>query len=270
VTVSRVGRGDIFIEHCCLAVGLIVQPTKIEDLKQKKSLDETGLIPRFILAVPADTVGYRRMQTPAVPQYVYDDYNRRIETLLGLRQYKEIVLRMDDETLEAFMRYCESIEVRLREGRDLYSMRAWASKLTGRVARIAAVLHCFANPSLVPDNPRIDSEIMAYAMGLSEYLIAHAKATYQILNLSADVKIARKLLRTLEKYAAEKKVSQISKGDLWRRIKNSDKSIQTVGSIVGALEILIDHNYIRQIETEHRPGRPAEIYELNPAHFGTP
>jgi hypothetical protein len=50
VTVSRVGRGDIFIEHCCLAVGLIVQPTKIEELKNKRSLDETGLIPRFILA----------------------------------------------------------------------------------------------------------------------------------------------------------------------------------------------------------------------------
>ena len=74
VTVSRVGRGDIFIEHCCLAVGLIVQPTKIEELKNKQSLDETGLIPRFILAVPVDTVGYRKMQTPGVPHHVYDDY----------------------------------------------------------------------------------------------------------------------------------------------------------------------------------------------------
>ena len=214
VTVSRVGRGDIFIERCCLAVGLIVQPTKIEELKNKRSLDETGLIPRFILAVPADTVGYRKMQTPGVPHHVYDAYNLRIEKLLGLRQYNEIVLKMDTKTTDDFMRYCESIEVRLRDGRDLYPMRAWASKLTGRVARIAAVLHCFANPGVVPDNPRIDSEIMEYAIGLSPYLIAHAKATYQILNLSADVKIARKILRTLKTYAAKKGVSSITKNDL--------------------------------------------------------
>lgn len=265
VTVSRVGRGDIFIEHCCLAVGLIVQPTKIEELKNKRSLDETGLIPRFILAVPKDTVGFRKMQTPAVPQYVYDDYNLRIEKLLGLRQYEEIVLRMDDKTTDAFMRYCESIEVRLREGRDLYAMRAWASKLTGRVARIAAVLHCYANPSMVSDNPQIDAEIMEYAIELSDYLIAHAKATYQILNLSADVKIARKILRTLENYTVSKKADSISRSELWGRIKNSDKSIQTVASIAGSLEILIEHNYIRRVE--HKPGRQAEIYELNPAGF---
>ncbi len=265
--VARGGRGDIFIEHCCLAIGLIVQPTKIEELKNKRSLDETGLIPRFILAVPADTVGYRKMQTPGVPHHVYDEYNSRIEKLLKLRQYNEIVLKMDETTTDRFMRYCESIEVRLREGRDLYPMRAWASKLTGRVARIAAVLHCFANPGVVPDNPRIDSEIVAYAIELSDYLIAHAKATYQILNLSPDVKIARKILRTLENYAAKKKADSISKGDLWRRIKNSDKSVQTVASITEALEILIDHNYIRKAEHQHGPGRPAEIYELNPVGF---
>ena len=92
VTVSRVGRGDIFIEHCCLAIGLIVQPNKIEELKNKKSLDETGLIPRFILSVPVDNIGYRRMQTPAVPHYVYDDYNSRIESLFCVRERGEIVL----------------------------------------------------------------------------------------------------------------------------------------------------------------------------------
>lgn len=270
VTVSRVGRGDIFIEHCCLAIGLIVQPTKIEDLKSKKTLDETGLIPRFILSVPADTVGYRKVQTSAVPHMVYEDYNRRIEALFGLRQLNEIVLTMDDQTTERFKRYCESIEVRLRDGQDLYSMRAWASKLTGRVARMAAVLHCYAYPDTVPDRPRIDADIMDFAIGLSEYLIVHAKATYQILNLTADVKIARKILRTLEKYTASEEVLQISKGDLWGRIKNSDKSIQTVSSIAGALDILIDHNYIRQVvDTERKPGRPAEIYELNPAYFDT-
>jgi len=267
VTVSRVGRGDIFIERACLAIGLIVQPTKIEELRNKRSLDDTGLIPRFILSVPVDTVGYREMRTAAVPQYVYDDYNDRIEKLLGLRQYNEIVLRMDEATTDRFMHYCESIEVRLREGRDLYPMRAWASKLTGRVARIAAVLHCYANPGAVQDNPRIDADIMEYAIGLSDYLIAHAKATYQILHLSADVKIAKKILRTLENYAASEKAASISKGDLWRRVKNSDKSIQTVASIAEALEILIDHNYIRRVGTEHKPGRPAEIYELNPAGF---
>jgi putative DNA primase/helicase len=267
VTVSRVGRGDIFIERACLAIGLIVQPTKIEELRNKQSLDDTGLIPRFILAVPKDTVGYRKMRTAAVPQHIYDDYNSRIVKLLGLRQYNEIVLEMDTETTDSFMRYCESIEVRLREGWDLYPMRAWASKLTGRVARIAAVLHCFANPSTVPDNPGIDAEIVDYAIELSDYLIAHAKATYQILHLSPDVKIARKLLRTLKNYVAKEGAFSITKNDLWQRIKNSDKNIQTVASIAGALEILIDHNYIWRVDTEHKLGRQSEIYELNPAGF---
>jgi len=267
VTVSRVGRGDIFIERCCMAIGLIVQPTKIEELRQKKSLDETGLIPRFILSVPVDTVGYREMETPAVPQYVYDDYNSRIVKLLSLRQYNEIVLRMDTETTKRFMRYGASIEVRLREERDLYPMRAWASKLPGRVARIAAVLHCYANPDAVPDNPVVDPEIMDYAIELSEYLIDHAKATYQILNLSPDVKIARKLLRTLKRYVKKEGSLLISKNDLWQRIKNSNKRIQTVASIAGALEVLTDHNYIRRVAAEYKPGKPAEIYELNPAGF---
>lgn len=270
VTVSRVGRGDIFIEHCCLAIGLIVQPNKIEELKNKKSLDETGLIPRFILAVPVDNIGYRKMQTPAVPHYVYDDYNRRIELLFRIREQGQMVLKMDEQTVEIFMQYCESIEMRLREGQDLYSMRAWASKLTGRIARIAAVLHCYAHPDSTSDDSQIDTDILEYAIQLSEYLIGHAKATYQILNLSADVKIARKILRTLEKYVESTGAGQISKGELWGRIKNSDKSIQTVSSITEALEILIDHNYIRKVDAERRPGRPAEIYELNPDYFSTP
>lgn len=270
VTVSRVGRGDIFIEHCCLAIGLIVQPNKIEELKNKKSLDETGLIPRFILAVPVDNIGYRKMQTPAVPHYVYSDYNCRIEKLFGIREQGKMVLTMDAQTVEKYMQYCESIEIRLREGQDLYSMRAWASKLTGRIARIAAVLHCYAYPDSASDGNQIDPEVLDYAIQLSEYLISHAKATYQILNLSADVKIARKILRTLEKYVESTGAGQISKGELWGRIKNSDKSIQTVSSITEALEILIDHNYIRKVDAERRPGRPAEIYELNPDYFSTP
>ena len=269
-TMARVGRGDISIEHCNLAIGLIVQPTKIEDLKDKKILDETGLIPRFVLSAPADNIGYREVETAAVPMIVYDDYNRRIEALFGLRQYPEIVLEIDGEATEQFRQYCRDIEVRLREGRDLYPLRAWASKLTGRIARIAAVLHCYAYPDTVPDCPRIDAGIMDYAIGLSEYLIAHAKATYQILNLSADVKIARKILRSLEKYAASADSLRISKSEIWSRIKNSDKTIQTVSSIAGALDILIDHNTIRQVDTERKPGRPAEIYELNPACFSTP
>jgi len=174
---------------------------------------------------------------------------------------------MDEATTDRFMCYCESIEVRLREGQDLYPMRAWASKLPGRIARIAAVLHCFANPCVVPDNPRIDAEIVDYAIELSDYLIAHAKATYQILHLSPDVKIARKLLRTLKNYVAKEGASSITKNDLWQRIKNSDKNIQTVASIAGALEILIDHNYIWRVDTEHKLGRQSEIYELNPTGF---
>ena len=51
-------------------------------------------------------------------------------------------------------------------------MRAWASKLTGRVARIAAVLHCYANPGVIQDTPQIDAEIMDYAIELSDYLIS--------------------------------------------------------------------------------------------------
>lgn len=270
VTVSRVGRGDIFIEHCCLAIGLIVQPTKIEDLKNRKMLEETGLIPRFILSVPTDNIGYRQMQTPAVPHYVYADYNATIEKLFDLREQGEIVLSMDDPTATKFIEYCESIETRLREGQDLYAMRAWASKLTGRVARIAAVLHCYAHPCTIQDGQTIDEQIMDYAIGLSPYLVAHAKATYQILNLSVDVKIARKILRTLENYTELTGSTQISKGELWGRIKNSDKSIQTVTSIAEALDILIDHNYIRQVDAERKPGRPSEIYELNPDYFSTP
>lgn len=270
VTVSRVGRGDIFIEQCCLSIGLIVQPSKIEDLKNKKMLDETGLIPRFLLSVPVDTVGYRQVQTAAVPHYVYTDYNSRIEKLFKLRQQDEMVLTMDKATTATFVQYCQSIETRLREGSDLYAIRAWASKLTGRIARTAAVLHCFAYPDAVENDSAVDPAIMDYAIGLSDYLIEHAKATYQILNLSADVKIARKLLRTLEKYAAATKKLQITKGELWSRVKNSDKGIQTVAAITGGLDILADHNYICRVDPEARPGRPAEIYALNPKHFGTP
>jgi hypothetical protein len=90
------------------------------------------------------------------------------------------------------------------------------------------------------------------------------------VNLSADVKVAKKILRTLEKYAKSTGSMQISKSELWSRVKNSDKSIQTVSSITGALDVLIDHNYIRQAETEHKLGRPAERYELNKCCFSTP
>jgi putative DNA primase/helicase len=268
VMITRIGRGDIFIDACSLAIGLIVQPTKIEDLKNKKGLEETGLIPRFILSVPADNIGFRQMETPPVSHYVCDNYRHKIESLISIRYRRETVLTMSDRAKQLFMEFGMSTEERLRDGSDLYLIRAWASKLPGRIARIAAVLHCYATPHDLDSRTEIAADIMEYAIGLSEYLIQHAKETYQILNLSPDIQRAKKILCTLTRYVRSANRLFISKGDLWQRVKNSDKSMRVVASLSGALEILEDHNFIRQVEPENKKnGRPSEEYELNPKYF---
>lgn len=268
VMVSRVMRGDIFIDSCCLAIGLIVQPTKIEELKNKKDLDETGLIPRFILSVPKDTVGYRKMQTVAVSHYAYNQYNAAICNLLKIRDGQDIRLEMTDKAHAKYVTYCESIEKRLREASDLYTIRAWANKLSGRIARIATVLHCYCNAgNMIDGNSKVGCEIVDYALSLSDYLIAHAKAAYQILHLSDAAKKAKKILRSLERYYQSSKCLQISKGALWNRVKNSDKSMNVVASISKALDILEDHNLIKPACPEKKRGRPAETYLLNPEYF---
>lgn len=258
----RLTRESVHIDKPVLSIGLCVQPTVIEHLRYKEFLNETGLLPRFIATVPRDTVGEREAKTSNIPEYILDDYDRTINELLNIRKRNsDISLKLDDDADGIFISLFYDIEKRMAEDGDLYAIRPWAAKLCGHVARIAAVLHCFAYPEL--DTLLINGETMKFAVTIGYYLIEHIKAIYQIMQIDPAIHAAKRIIKWIKRN--EKKA--FTKTEVFNAMKNSNKNIQKASDFSEPLEILNQHGYLRLIEPEQKTGRPSEVYQVNPDVF---
>lgn len=261
---NRIGRDNISMDRTAINIGIAMQPAVLRELKHRKYLEETGMLPRFLFAMPPDTVGNRNRSTVSVPKEMLTDYSQRLKMLFTCRSFTEdLVIKMSEEADWMYGNFFDNIEGRMRQGQDLYPLRAWASKLLGKVARIAGVLNCYANADKIKlDTPQVISgSIMDYSVSVGYYLIEHAKAVYALVELSTDVHRAKQILRIVR----SNNKSVIGQQDIWQIVKNSKAGIQKVADIEPAIIILIEHNYIRPIEPEQgKSGRPSIKFEVNP------
>ncbi len=114
--------------------------------------------------------------------------------------------------------------------------------------------------SSTPWGIAIAPETVEDAITIGKYLILHAKAAFAEMGADPVVSEAKHLLRWIERAG----VSEFTKREAFEGTKGRFK---TVEKMVPGLNLLVQHGYIREKESEKRPGRgrpSSPGFEVNP------
>lgn len=261
--VDRIGRPAEFVKDPALTIGLAVQPSVIRNVPPE--FRERGLMGRCLYSLPPSGVGKRNKNPPLMPSAIAEEYHRNLTALLEIpfkHDAEPEPIRPTPEAAALLVEFLGYLEPRLdEEVGDLGHMGDWAGKLAGAVARIAALLHCadsyrYQTPWSFP----MEEHTMERAIVIGDYLLRHALAAYGQMGASSVVDRARRMLRWLERHDR----TEFTRRDMHHGAMNSDG---TVADLEPALELLVDHGFVRPERVESpglSGGRPSQIFSVSP------
>lgn len=257
---TRVDRASraVHIDRPALSMGLLVQPGTLADVAGSKRFRDSGLLARFLWAIPDSTVGRRdvRRHVP-IPEHVKEAYKRGIFGLLegwGEPVGKPKVLTFTDPARELWFDFAQEVENQQGEGGRYEAISDWTSKLPGALARVAAVLE-LAEMGLTAEE--VSEVAMRNALQLGHLLIEHARAAFSLLGTDAVDTDAVALVRWIKAEGREqftRREAQKAQEGRFRSGERLDK----------ALDRLVDGESLREFKLI-RPGmRPSKAYRVNP------
>jgi replicative DNA helicase len=183
--VDRASR-SAHVDKPALSFGLLMQPDVLAEVADNRRFRGSGLLARFLFAVPASNVGRRDVRAHApIPAGVRDEYERRLHQLLeGVPGPVTApkVLTLTDAAREAWLDMAQAIELEQGDGGRYESISDWTSKLPGAVARIAALFE-LAEMGLAAEE--VSHAAMDRAIHLARLLIPHAQAAFGLLGTDA-------------------------------------------------------------------------------------
>ncbi len=273
ITTDRIGREGGSVQNPAITIGLAIQPDVITSLKGKKGFRGRGLLARFLWSIPRSCVGSRVADSPPVPEDVRRAYEEAVSLLLQIPAEKddsgEIRSEAIDLTREAYallVEFKDRIEPSLGPSGELESIADWGNKLAGTAVRLAGLLH-LADRAMEPPERRLDpigEREMRRAMRIADFLTAHARIAFDLMESDHVARGARHILAWLERTGAESFAAR----DAYRA---SRIRFRAPAEMDPALDLLVDHEVIRRRPAPPRlgPGRPpSPMFDVNPAIHG--
>ena len=261
VRIDRKTRSELIVKPA-LTIGAAIQPSVLRGMAAHRSLHERGLIPRFLLAMPQDMLGSREIEPPVMRGHTRAHYEQRLDALLRQADSmtEAVTLRLEPAAYTALKEFRRWLEPQLERDAALGTLRSWASKLPGALARVAALLHLAEHGYA----PLIGVDAMQRALHLAPFLIEHAQAAFGVMSAAPAHQSAQRILRWLGK--SERR--EFRKAELLAGVRASFK---TARELDAPLELLIDYGYLRKLDAPLvRAGRPAERYAVNPLLYAEP
>jgi hypothetical protein len=259
VRVDRGSREPVLLNSPALTLVLTPQPDVLRSMSEHKAFRGRGLIARVLFALPPSSVGNRKHQTVPIPAYTRDAYDRCISSLLNLPAVADGIpfnLRFSSEAFARWKEFQLSVERQMAEDGPLHEIQDWGSKLPGAVARIAGGIHCSIHAGH-PLPSEIEREIADVAITLGGPLISSALAAFRIMQKPEKIEHAEKLLAWIRRSCEP----EFHLRDMFRSHQSRFGEMATMMPAVGLLQ---DHGYIRQKDREKKPGRPPDVFEVNP------
>lgn len=258
--VDRIGRDSIEMESAHLAVGLLVQPIILEQLGRKKD-DEmlhNGFVQRFLYSFPASRLGYQDPRgSVAIPGELIEDLELRLHRLVN-NLWKSALVRVvvfTEQASEDMYVFQESLQARLRRGGDLHQMASWASKLPGKIARIAGLLALYADA----DAKQVTAEQFQAAAALAPYFIRHARLCLDLMGANREGQLApaRDVLDWLRRRKDDQIRLPFSVRDAQRGVDGNAWGPDGVTSetVQDAIRVLVDRGWAMPLPEEVREGR---------------
>lgn len=262
VRVDRLNRPPVHLKAPALTLGLTVQPDVVRALAGNPGFRGRGLLARFLYSLPASCVGSRDIRPPSVPDSVSREYWAAVTVLLELKappdengEHSPFTVLFTADAYEMLMDFSEALERRMGPGKDLDSLTDWAGKLVGAIARIAALLHLVEADVGEP----VSTYTTECALQIGEYLLAHARAAFALMDTDQETSDALYLLDWLKRHGAtaftQREASEGTKG-----------RFRKVAQLTPILDLLVERRFIRPISNDSPPkrGRPSVGYEVNP------
>ena len=252
LSVDRVGRESLLIPEAHLSMAIAVQPDVLGSLMSNRAMQGRGLAARFLYTICKPYAGKRMVIREDIPESVLDGYGEFITDALDCPYSGE--LSLSGEAYELFCRYQADTEKRLNG--DLNYIPEWGSKLTGAVARIAALLY-LTDYIYSPLCDLIPAEYVVKACEIGDYLSVHAKYAYEAESFDPNINDAKYILNRILLSGKD----SLTRGELthliYGRFRNGKK-------YTDALNLLIEHSCVATEEALSRNGRLTDIIHVNP------
>jgi hypothetical protein len=261
VRVDRVTRGPVMLQNPILTIGISPQPDVLEHLSDTPGFRGRGLLARFLYALPASPLGSRSLAPAPCPVETVEAYRKLIERLLKLAppesegRWQPWTLKLSEGAYDTWKKFQRTVEALMKDGGKLEYLRDWGSKLPGAAARIAGVFHCVTNG--LTETVIIDSDSMQKAVDLATLLIDHALAVFDLMGCDKTVEDAQKILTWIQRG----RLGAFTMRDCFRAHQSRFKRVEAIRP---ALQLLVEHDYLRRAPKPEVAHRPGELYQVNP------
>jgi putative DNA primase/helicase len=256
-TMDRIGRGSVHVENCCVALFGGIQPARLraylaDALRDGPSND--GLIQRFQLLVWPDARrgwAYRDRTPNAGAMKTAANVYRRI---IGMSADNPLRLKFAPDAQLLFVEWLSDLEMRLRNDDTSPFMLAHLAKYK-KLMPALALLFSLADGSL----EAVGLHHAQQAADWCDYLCHHARRVYAS-HISpervAAISLARKLATGWKRESGRFTVRHVYQND-WAGLGMPDE-------VRAAVRVLEDAGWVRAEKAEPGPGRPSEVYAINP------
>jgi hypothetical protein len=262
-TPMRVDRADraAHIDKPALTFGLALQPGVLADVASSRRFRDSGLLARFLFAMPKSNVGERDVRRRlSIPNYVSTEYERRLHGLLdGREQFasKPRVIGLTDSARDAWLDFAAEIEAQQGERGKLESIADWSSKLPGAAARIAALLELAESGPAAEAVSLVSTE---RALKLCRLLIVHAHAAFGLLGADATDADAAAIV----KWARDSRLLTFNKSRCQKAMEGRFRSVARLDKAIERLEL----GDVAKVEkVPNRNARPTTMVRVNPKLF---
>lgn len=262
-TPMRVDRADrsAHVDRPALTFGLALQPGVLADVAGSRRFRDSGLLARFLYAMPESNVGSRDVRRRcSIPRHVLHEYERRLHGLLDSRQGAASaprVLPMTDPARECWLDLADEIEREQGERGRLEAIADWSSKLPGAAARIAALFE-LADVGTVAESVSLESTEKAVA--LARLLIEHAQAAFGLLGADAVDADAKAIMA----WAQEGGRMSFKKSECQKAMEGRFRSVSRLEKAIERLE-LGDAAKVEKLM--NKGARPTTMIRMNPKLF---
>ena len=139
--VNRISREPIFLQHPCITILWLTQPSRLARLFENEEFRTGGLLPRFLISGRVSEVREIPLDTPSIPLPVNSAYIQIItELLTNFRESDgDQLIPYSPETYECLRSYYNSLVPRMN-GHD-FDIASFVKRWPELAWRMAVVLH---------------------------------------------------------------------------------------------------------------------------------
>lgn len=262
VRVDRAER-EAYLERPALSFGLALQPGIMADVASGRRFRDSGLLARFLYAMPVSNVGQRDVRRRvAISERVRGAYESGLFALLRerpLQPGKPRLLPFTDPARETWLDFAEEIERCQGEGGKLESISDWSGKLPGAAARIAGLIE-LAELGLKAES--VSQAAVSRAVELARLLIAHAQEAFG--TLGADVADADAV--AILRWARAERLATFKRSTCQKAMEGRFRS---VAKLTAAAQRLIERNVLQEWKEPNKGAPPSVWYRVNPKCLST-